>query len=530
MKKEFIPILLILLLGAALRWFKLGIIPPGVTLDEMGYIFNSYSIAQTGKNVFGEFLPFLTWMVPNGFPFMPIPIYLSAPIFWFFGLSATSGRLLSSLLGVTDILLIYLLVLRLFKNRTLALISSLFLAISPWHLHFSRSAYDFNYAFFFYLLGIVIFLYETSKNKLSLFSTFFFLLAVFSYRGMNIILIPLYIILLWYRYDFFKANREKFVFFLTGLLVIIFSLLLLSLKYGNAYTAEGQALFTNPKIQEYVDSQSRDAKGPLFLKRLFLNKPTQILDNFRENYIRSYSPEFLFLNTEPSQIYSIWSRGRIYFIDSLFIVLGIAFILMKKKREGFFVLGLLLISALPGGIGGQPFSARNFFMASILPILSGGGVLFLCNLKTFEKYKKVLVIFIVLIYTYALASYLFDYYLRYPKIGGEAWGESFKTLSSKIIKNENKYQKIMVGPTTHGDFIQFAFYAKLKASEVQDIWEKSPKLHGGPFNYKNIYFIPDCLNKLDKNTLFISPAKCIDQKPFDVIKDGAGNDVWRLYK
>jgi len=535
LKKEFIPILLILLLGTILRLFKLGAIPPGVTLDEMGYIFNSYSIAQTGRNVFGEVLPFLTWMVPNGFPFMPVPIYLSAPIYWIFDLSATSGRLMSSILGIIDIFLIYLLVFQVFKNRTFALLSSLFLAISPWHLHFTRSAYDHNYALFFYFLGTVLFIYEIRKKRLPIFSVISLLLAVFSYRGMSIILIPLLILLFWYGWQVLKATRKQITAFLIGSIVIVLCLFFVSLKYGNAYTAEGKLIFTNPQMQNYIDGESREAEGPLWLKRFFLNKPTQILNRLRENYLRGYSPDFLFLYTEPSQIYSIWSRGRIYFIDLIFIVLGIAFIFSKFKKEALFIIALFLISGLPGAVGGSPFSARNFLMSVILPIFTAGGTLFLYNLKLFKKYKnlkykKLLVICIILLYAYSLSSYLFDYYFRYPKIGGEAWGKSFKNLSYKILENKEKYEKVIIGPTTHGDFIQFAFYAKLKPSEVQEIWKNSPKLHSGPFIYKNIHFVPDCLKKVDRGTLYITPGQCIKEKPIDIVKDSFGNDIWRFYK
>lgn len=79
--KPKIILIIIVTTASFLRFWQLGFVPVGVTHDELGYIYNSYSISQTGKNVFGEFLPFLTWLNIGGFPFLPVPIYISVPFF-----------------------------------------------------------------------------------------------------------------------------------------------------------------------------------------------------------------------------------------------------------------------------------------------------------------------------------------------------------------------------------------------------------------------------------------------------------------
>lgn len=39
----------IILVAIILRFWQLGIVPAGVTHDELGYMYNSYSIAKTGQ-------------------------------------------------------------------------------------------------------------------------------------------------------------------------------------------------------------------------------------------------------------------------------------------------------------------------------------------------------------------------------------------------------------------------------------------------------------------------------------------------
>ncbi len=535
LKKEGFILSVVILIGAFLRFWQLGQVPVGATLDEMGYIYNAYSIAQTGKNVFGQNFPLFTWMVPGGFPFMPVPIYLSAIVIKLLGFSLTTGRLLSAVLGIIDIFILFLIVRSLFGKISLALLSALFLAISPWHLHFSRSAYDPNYSLFFYLLGISTFLWEVKRNKTPILSLLSFLIAVYSYRGMSIIALPLFAVIVWYAIVALRILKKQLIGFIIGVFIIIFSLISVISVYKSSYTAEGTAIFNNPKMTEEINKASREAQGPLIVKRIFINKPTYIVNSIRENFVKSMSFEYLFLYTEPYAIYSIWSRGRLYFLDILFIGFGVFFLFLLKKKEAVFVLLLLLIGAIPGAIGGFPVSARNLFQAAIFPVFTAAGVIFIVQDKLFKKLKYVIPISILILYSYALTSYLFDYYGRYAFGQAEAWGKSFKDVSAYILDNKDKRESIFIGPTTHGDFIQFAFYAKITAEEVQTIWERSNHKHEGPFKYKNITFLPTCSiiekARLKNSSVYITHAGCNDDAtPSAAIKDYWGNDIWRIYQ
>ncbi len=540
MKKETIAILCILALATGLRLWKLGIVPDGITHDELGYVYNAFSISQTGRNVFGEFLPFITWVNIGGFPFLPVPIYLSAPFFWIFGLSTTIGRLPSALMGIADVFLLYLLVQKLFKNKLLALLSALFLAISPWHLHFSRSAYDPNYSLFFYLLGAVVYLKEMEIKRLPFFSTVIFLLALFSYRGMNAIFIPVYFSLLVYAVKVIKITRKQILGSLVGVLIVIFCLFTVAGIYGKPYYAEALSSIGG-KMQEDIDQQSKEAQGPLLVKRIFLNKPAYLLFSLRENYIKGYSPEYFFLYTEPSKIYSIWSRGRVYSLDLLFIIFGFVF-LYKLNKQGFYLtLGMVLFGGLPGMIGGMPYSARNFFVSAFLPILTAGGVLFFYKLAFLKKWRSIVFFVLLIAYSYLFAGYLFDYYERYAFYARESWVGSLKDVSRDIIENKGSYKKIVVGTSSFGDFMQYAFYAKVDPSRVQKAWKSRYVKETEDFSLDNVTFSSGCLIDSKEGLLLLQKYKpmlffvhdsCRNEYKMEVkksIKDYFGNKIWNVY-
>lgn len=528
--RNYLGLVLILFLASILRFWQLGIVPAGITHDELGYVYNAYSISQTGKNVFGEFLPFFTWLNKGGWPFLPVPIYLSVPFFWIFDISATVGRLPSAIIGVFDVFLLFVLVKQIFNKTSFALLSALFLAISPWHLHFSRSAYDPNFALFFYLLGIVTFIYEVKNKKLPILSVVAMLFAVFSYRGTNILFLPLITLLILYGLKVLRMTRKQVVVFTLGACLILLSFLAIVTFNGKAYTAEA-LVWNDPKMQESIDTQIRESQGPLFVRRLFLNKPMYVINKLRENYVRAYSPEFLFLYTEPSKIYSIWSRGRLYFLDLIFIILGIAYLYKLNKHAATFVVGLLLIGGLPGMFGGFPYSARNFFLSAFLPVLSAGGILFLLHSFFFKRVRRILICALILVYAYVFGSYLFDYYGRYALYGTEAWAKSLKDLSFTILENKHQYNTIVVGTTSFGDLMQYAFYAKVNPSDVQKAWQNKEKENF--FTLGNVSFMSECLDfekEERRPLLYIVHENCNKTAtPSGLIKDYPGNTVWKIY-
>lgn len=222
MKKYTRFILLgILLLATILRFWNLGEIPGGMTEDEKIYIYNGYSIWQTQKDIVGEYLP-LAFNHVNSFS--PVPIYLIAPFVGLLNLSLFSARLPFAIMGVLGIWILFLITRRLFQKDSIALASAMVLTLSPWHLQFSRIAYDGAAALFFILCGVYLFLRLKDRGSI-FFSLPFFLLGFYSYHATKIFLlalIPLLIITFW---GDLKTRRREVGLFIIGIAVILLSFL-----------------------------------------------------------------------------------------------------------------------------------------------------------------------------------------------------------------------------------------------------------------------------------------------------------------
>lgn len=160
---------IVVVLGAIIRFYRLGSIPSGFHRDEAYLGYNAYSILKTGHDMTGNFLPihissFL--YSPGGYS------YLSIPAIIIFGLSPFSIRFASAFFGTLSILATYLLVSALAKftktqnnqNRNylsssvIALLSSFYLAITPWHINLSRTATENTIVVFLSHLELILYL------------------------------------------------------------------------------------------------------------------------------------------------------------------------------------------------------------------------------------------------------------------------------------------------------------------------------------------------------------------------------------
>jgi len=84
-----------------------------------------------GRDEFGRFLP-LNYLESFGDFKPPVYTYLTIPSVAILGLNKESVRLPAAILGISTVVLTYFLTKRLFDDKKIALLSMLFLAISPW--------------------------------------------------------------------------------------------------------------------------------------------------------------------------------------------------------------------------------------------------------------------------------------------------------------------------------------------------------------------------------------------------------------
>ena len=113
--KKYKFLIIIVLLAAFLRFYKLGENPPSLTWDETAWGYNAYSLGIDGRDEFGRFLP---WNYLESFGDFKPPVYAYLTILpvKIFGLNEFSTRFASAFFGTLTVLLTFFLVKEIFKN------------------------------------------------------------------------------------------------------------------------------------------------------------------------------------------------------------------------------------------------------------------------------------------------------------------------------------------------------------------------------------------------------------------------------
>jgi len=160
-KNELIVFILILALAIGFRFYKLNSIPPGLYPDEAMNGNNALEALDTGD--FKVFYP-----ENNGREGLFINI--QAVSVKLFGNTSWSLRVVSAFFGTLTVAGLYLLVRQLF-NRYTAAAAAFLLAVSFWHVNFSRIGFRAIMAPFFIVWGFYFFWKGLSSGKLSMFIT-----------------------------------------------------------------------------------------------------------------------------------------------------------------------------------------------------------------------------------------------------------------------------------------------------------------------------------------------------------------------
>ncbi|KKU03493.1 MAG: hypothetical protein UX99_C0005G0023 [Candidatus Amesbacteria bacterium GW2011_GWB1_47_26] len=445
--KKFL-LIFILILASVLRLYKLSSYPAGLNADEAALGYNAYSLMLTGRDEHGH-----PWPVnlesfgdfkPAGYA------YLLIPFIKVFGLTELAVRLPSAIFGILAVLFIYLLVKEL-STEGCALIAAILLAISPWHLHFSRGGWEVNVATTLILIGVWLFL----KRRFAL-CTLPFALSMYTYQSARVIVpfLGLGLILL---------NRPKKILSSGLLLLLLLSPLALSvLRSDAASRLSGVGLLADEgPLNRAKELRGQHANWSSPLSRILHNRPVLYTIQFLKNYTDHFSGDFLFVNGDVIPRNRVPETGLLYFTDFIFLALGVVYLLRTTHYSLHTrVIWLwLLVAPLAAALTFQiPHALRAHTLVIPLTILIAAGGYSLK--ETPFKFKRSLLFIVAVIYLWQFARYLHQYYIHYPQTYPYAWEYGFKELVAYVGSVQDKYEKILVTDKYDQPYIIFLFYSK----------------------------------------------------------------------
>ena len=518
MKKPLILLGIIFIAGLFLRLISLGSTPSGFTPDEASQGYAAYSLLQTGKDEWGIPWPITSFRAFADFR-APLQTYLMIPSIAIFGLNEFAVRLPSAIFGSLAILLLYFLAKALFpKQPKVALFASLFLAISPWHLQFSRMALEANYSSFFLTGGLLFFILGLSKPRLLILSGILFGLDLYSYLAAKIF-VPLFILglLIVFR-ESFREIKIKYLCIFLGLLALFGAPLYLDSFFGPGNVRGKDLIITNFSKENINEIGTIQYLSPLNqlnpkISRLLNNKFTFTVSHFYQNFLSYLSPAFWFAESGRETTYAIIpGRGLLYFWMMPLLFYGIYSLAKRKDKTSLIFLLWLLLGIIPAAItkeGYRPNRAGS--LMTLFELVSAFGfVELLQNFKVLNKTISKIIIYLTILISFAF--YLNDYFIVWKIKYPSAMSYGYRELVSKVNQYQKDYDKVVIDRGGQSQ-VFFAFYTKMNPIEYQTYSGKWWPI----IQKKNLLFLDMIDSYTLKNYTFRSFDASVDLVPGNLV-------------
>jgi 4-amino-4-deoxy-L-arabinose transferase-like glycosyltransferase len=521
-KNTKLLLFIIVLLAAALRFYLLGSNPPALNWDEASWGYNAYSIGIDGRDEFGRFLPY-DYLESFGDFKPPLYAYLSVIPVWIFGLTEFATRFASAFFGTLTVLVTYFLVRNLFpQHRSLALISSLFLAISPWHIMLSRAAFEANVATFFIVSGIWLFFKSLNSNPYFLIlSVISFVLSTYTFNSARIVAPLLLLILaIWHFRKLLSQKKVLALSIVTGLIFILpISGFLFSDKASLRYKEVN--IFSNNEVLENAN-QSIENDGNAWWSRIIHNRRVVYTREFLEHYFDNLSPKFLFTSGDPNPKFSTKDMGQMYLWDLPFFITGLLFLFRNKNKNWLFVPVWLLIGIIPAAFAREtPHALRIEGSLPTFQIITAFGFLtfvkYINNLKKkINMLKNIIVLLSIFLLIGNVFYYLRGYYLFYPKEESGEWQYGYKETVNYINVMGEDYETVYFTKYLGRPYIYVLFYNKYDPKKFRE----EAKVTRDNFGFVHVenfgkYYFPDefpSANLSGGKELFVNNPKMVPPK------------------
>lgn len=515
--KLYFSIIVIVIIAGLLRFIGLIQVPPALNSDEVAIGYNAYSILTTGRDEYGIRYP-LTFRSFDDYK-MPVYVYLVAGSMKLFGFGDFAVRLPSALFGTLSVLATYFLVLQLLKLQApstnnqiiskskaqnakqndlqkLAHFSAMLLAISPWHIHFSRSGYEANVAVFFIVAATYFFL-----KKSYIISSVLFSLSIWTYLTPRIF-VPLFVLGLAciYRKEIWTRRMSAAAGIIVAL-ILLAPIVKMSLSAEGQIRAAGVSAFANPDdLKKSAARIVRDQENGFGMLTVLDNRRISYGLTFLRGYFAHFDPNYLFLDKSIEK-YRAPDMGLLYLFELPLLAIGIYLLIRQRSKATLTLFWWVVVSPVAAAFTLQlPHPVRTLVFLPTFQIISAVGLAFVW--ERFRGFKWAIGGIIV----FSLVYYLHQYFAFLPVEHGSQWYVGRREMTQKIAAVEHDYDTIYVSNALDFPYIFYLYYRPVNP---KDYLAQGGTITGGFLEqgnkYGNIEFrsISTSLHDPLKKTLFV---------------------------
>lgn len=546
MKINKILLPLILTIAFLIRFVDLNH-TPALNPDEAALGYNAYSLIHTGKDEHGVSWPlhFKSFgdYKPGGY------VYLALPFIKFIGLTPLAVRLPNLILSILTILFLFKLVFLITNNYLLSALTAFVLTFSPWHIHFSRGAWESSVALSFIVIGIYYFFKSIKKNFSINFCLFVinFVLSLYFYHSARLIapLLALTLVILYFQFLIKKISQLIFPIILGIFLClpVLFSFL----NNGGTTRMGGVGLGADLGPINRANELINHHSNTKIINRIMHNKRVLYLISWSQKYASHFDLNFLAINGDEVPRSKVPEMGQIHLIELPLLILGLVYLLKFKYspessgvfnlKSKIFIICFLLISPLASSLTFQaPSALRALSMVIPISILIACGIYSISDFlyKNITK-SSVLALgsIFIIIYSYSVFYYFDSYFFHYSKRYPFAWQYEFDKLVPYVESQKYNYKNIYITDKYDQPYILFLFYSHYNPSLIQSQIELTPPDKFGfstVAGYDNYHFGKIGWEYIEPNSLIIASDETFPTNPIKIINFSNNTAAFNIYQ
>jgi hypothetical protein len=425
--------------GGALRFHRLGSVPPALYCDEAFQGYEAYCLLRTGADSRGETAPLFFDIFGVGWQ-EPLYVYLTTLPVFLLGTTEAAARAAAAAAGTLALGAIGALAWAVRGPRAGAA-AALLAAASPWAFHFSRIGFQASLLPPLLAAGAALLLRSVRVERPSpvrpggaapgaslpwlVGGAAATSLALYTYVAARV-LVPL--LLAGFAVCFLPALRRGGAPAPAAALAAVLAIGAPVAAF--ALTPEGRARYDD------VGLASRGGGTDAALA-------------FAANYAAYFGPGFLLREGDPNLRHSARGFGMVHAHDLLFAAAGVAAALARRGPFDLFLLWWLLVAPLPAALGADPAHAvRAIGMTPPLYALAGAGAAALTQrggpLDPARPRGRALLAVIALAAMGSAAAYLRHYFVAYPTYSGPAWQYGLKEAYAEVETLSEGHDSIYV--------------------------------------------------------------------------------------
>ncbi len=450
MKNIYVKALIIaVVVGVAFgaRWFRIDMAPASVNWDEAALGYNSYSMLKTGRDEFGKAMPVSLRSFddykPAGYA------YLAVPAIFFAGLTETSTRFPSVVMGTLIVFFVIYIGSKISGKFSVGVAAGAITAFSPWALHFSRIAFESNVGTAWYMAGVAAFIYSLKNKNYYPVSVALFILSMYMYHAQRVIA-PLTLIALTLVFW-----EQKKIYLKSKWLRLVIVAVMLGLPLGVSFLTEpagSRLAATNIfKLWPFV---------PKDFPLLIFNPVYSLAWQLTGQFMAYFSPANLFFRGSTEPILRIPGLA-LFNVEILpFWLVGMLQV-FRNKRLRKILLPILILGPLPGVVTWNWFSViRTISLYPIFGIVAAVGLVWLL-----EKIAPKGIRFVATLAISGLCglAFLFNFLtisLFAPYVTYGDFQPGFEFSVPYMLSEAKKYNKVIIDSPHIAPYIFVLFYGQ----------------------------------------------------------------------